>query len=440
MKAATLNAWWPFFCAVLSNSLRLFCSRFMSIKPYIFFSVTVLFIVGGCVEKGCIDPAALNYNASAERDDQSCEYGDKNSALKDSILVNHANIASALYADALLSSVALDSAISKFMALPTDDGFSKAKLAWRNAHASFMLCEALRYSNGPIDDDRYLYNYIGDWPIQPNIIDYTVSSKKGIINNPSLLQTISGSELIEYGNSRAELTTGFHVIEFLLWGEDTSDVSALIPGLRPFTDYDLTDTMVLNASRRNLYLKECSKLLVSQLSDLEQDWQALTLFNYRSEFVALNSSVGLKNILRGLALTASEEIAEKAMINPIKSRDPMDEISVFSDNSQIDIVAAVNGLQIIYNGEHAKSAQTIAPGTSIHDLMLIVDPALEEQVQLKLTELTESVATIPTPFDWQIAQEDYANQGPVMQTAILLNEFESLMQDVARANGFGLSY
>ncbi len=84
----------------------------------------------------------------------------------------------------------------------------------------------------------------------------------GIINEPGLYPTIDTDLLIQLneGESETTISSGWHAIEFLLWGQD---LSATGPGNRPFTDY-VTDGSgtARNQERRGQYLKAAADLMV----------------------------------------------------------------------------------------------------------------------------------------------------------------------------------
>lgn len=66
----------------------------------------------------------------------------------------------------------------------------------------------------------------------------------------------------------ANVSDGFHAIEFLLWGQDTDEPSAKTAGRRPFTDY----TTAANADRRKAYLSAVTDLVVDDIQKLVTAW------------------------------------------------------------------------------------------------------------------------------------------------------------------------
>ena len=397
--------------------------------------------ISSCVEKGCTDPEAINFNPDAQRDDESCYYGDKNEDLKKSILRNHANLAHALYSDAHAEAISLATAVESFTESPSDDGFSKCRLAWKLAYNKYLKCDALRFSEGPIDNSKNLDRLIGAWPINERLIDYVGQSENGIINNPTILNeiTASGLEAKNEALGKDEVTTGFHVIEFLLWGSDTGDASALTTGVRTFDDYLLNDSTILNADRRQDYVTSSANLLVSHLSTLSIQWDSLGVNNYRQTFLSLEPDDALKLILTGLGTLTRGELADRALQNPLEKSDPALEISNFSDNTVTDIISMKRSMELVYYGEYESETTLPVKGASLEDLLTTLNPDRAKHVTETFDLLTETMVKIPSPFDIQVGFEAANGPGPITKAVDVLLVLEDHWYEVARDIGFGIS-
>ena len=403
--------------------------------------ILVSALVGGCVEKGCIDPEAINYNPEAQRDDESCYYGDKNKDLKKDVLRNHANLAFALYSDAYAESVNLSTTVSSFIDKPTDDAFSECRLAWKLAYNKYLKCDALRFSDGPIDDTRNLDRLIGAWPINEALIDYVGNSNAGIVNDPTLVSEISSSSLEAKNETlgSGQVTTGFHVIEFLLWGTDTSDLSVLATGGRSFNDYNTEDSTVLNADRRQAYLIASAELLTSNLAMLLNEWDSLGVDNYRASFLSLEPNDGLKLIMTGLGTLTRGELAERSLKTPVEKQDQGLEISNFSDNTSADIISMKRSIEIVYSGAYTSESGLKVKGASLSELTNLLNPELGKEVDETLDLLNETILNIPAPFDRQMAFEGENGPGPIDETVEVLFQLEDHWFKAAREMGFGLT-
>ncbi len=405
-----------------------------------FFAVASIVFGYSCVKKGCVDPEALNYDAKAERDDESCRYGERFEDQKESLMRNHAALAYALYSDALFQAMNLQTTIISFISDPSDGGLSESKLAWRNAYYAYMQCEGLRFSSGPVDDERELSRLLGTWPINPALIDYTSAATGGLISDSSSLPNVNSEALLmaNEGVNNKQTNIGFHVIEFLLWGMDDEDVSLLTSGNRTHLDYDQADSSILNKDRRAAYLEGCSELLVTHLGLISSDWDSLESNNYRKEFLNLNVNNGLKNILTGIGTLTKSELADRALRKPV-AKGPQDfETSNFSDNSITDVIAMTNSIEIFYRGTYTPLTSLNIKGKSIEDLILEANPDLANQVDKKLIECLDMVNAIPAPFDWQASQEAEFGDGPIAAAVTSLDELEGLLKEVAREFDIGI--
>jgi putative iron-regulated protein len=213
------------------------------------------------------------------------------------------------YAASLASGTELDAAIDAFAADPTDETMAAAKQAWLAARGDYGLTEAFRFYGGPIDDAATgPEGLINAWPLDEAYIDYVEGDETaGVVNHPDEYPTIDAAlvtSLNEQGGE-ANISTGWHAIEFLLWGQDLSDDG---PGARPVTDYTEAD----NADRRLTYLTVTSDLLLEHLGGLVEAW-APDADNYRSEFVAREPDDALTAIIAGVGELTRGELAGERM-------------------------------------------------------------------------------------------------------------------------------
>ena len=153
----------------------------------------------------------------------------------------------AAYEASLESATELDAAIDAFLADPTDETLDAAKQAWLTARDDYGLTEAFRFYGGPIDNETDgPEGLINAWPLDEAYIDYVEGdATAGVVNDPDTYPTIDAEVLTSLNEQggEANISTGWHAIEFLLWGQDLSTDG---PGERPVTDYTTAD----NADRR----------------------------------------------------------------------------------------------------------------------------------------------------------------------------------------------
>ena len=212
---------------------------------------------------------------------------------KAAVLENYADIALAKYEDSLTTAETLKSAIDTLIASPSADALQAAKQAWLQARVPYQQTEVYRFGNAIVDDWE---GKVNAWPLDEGLIDYVDATYGGatdeneyaaldVIANPSF--TLSGraidetnitpalleGELHEADEVESNVATGYHAIEFLLWGQDLNghDLGA---GNRPWTDYASGDSCTGgNYDRRGDYLTAATALLVSDLGWMVTQWQ-----------------------------------------------------------------------------------------------------------------------------------------------------------------------
>ena len=399
-----------------------------------------------------------------------------------SVLEAYANVALVSYSEALNSAKSLKLAIDKFAKNPTQENLNSAKQAWLISRESYGQTEALRLSKGPIDaEDGWvaeaygaLEGQINAWPLDENMIDYTIDAE-GKKTSGNIIDTIGSfnpggeeskevdvtkitveaiTDLNENGGD-ANVASGYHAIEFLLWGQD-QDYSnflkdgithgALTPGLRPLKDF----TTDKNASRRLAYLKAASEKLVADLEVITSAWEkdidgskGLYQAALKGQLTGDNASKNiesadaLKQIVAGMGVFVKSELANERIAVAVLTPSEEDEHSCFSDNTHRDIVNNYLGFKNILTatykgkkyGDSLLDAVDTETKTRIQELM--------KSIEEKINNIDE-VAKTKEHFDYQIRPE--SSQSKVIIK--LKNELRKLgdeMVNVAAANKISLS-
>lgn len=177
------------------------------------------------------------------------------------------------YSEVLTKAKAMQTAINAFVDAPSDAALTAAKTAWIAAREPYGPSEVYRFYGGPIDAEEVgPEGFINAWPLDENFIDYTRDeANAGIINKTAEVPEITKNVIRDKNESEGERTisTGYHAIEFLLWGQDSEDPADKKAGERPFTDY----TTKTNADRRKQYLKLVTEILVEDLESVTKQWE-----------------------------------------------------------------------------------------------------------------------------------------------------------------------
>jgi len=303
--------------------------------------------------------------------------------------------------------VVMQKAIDALLAKPDAKTLAAARNAWLDAHITYSLTEAYRFYEGPID---FAKNAEGDegpegrlnaWPLNEAFIDYVEGNPKaGIINDPSIKITEKSIRERDQAADEKDVATGFHAVEFLLWGQDLSETG---PGNRPATDYIAGKD---NDDRRRLYLTTITSGIVDDLLWLTAQWD-ITLGNtYIHKFVALDQREALGRILTGMANLAGSELAIERMSVALESGDQEDETSCFSDNSHKVFIADHDSVKNIWFGTYGDWK-----GAGIVGLVTRVNPDLAKRVTAQMTKTTAALAAIPHPIDHNVLGTPKGSEG-----------------------------
>ena len=265
------------------------------------------------------------------------------------VVETYADIVLATYEDALADAEALDRAVNEFVENPSPATLDSAKQAWLTARETYGKTEAFRFYGGPIDDEDGPEGQLNAWPLDESYIDYVEATPNGegesvgtnIINSPDEFPEITKemiASLNEQG-SETNVSSGYHAVEFLLWGQDLSEGPG--GGERPYTDYVTGPEGTHNhQERRAKYLTETTELITDDLQMLVNEWKEGE-DNYRAFFTSeeqIKTSVG--RILNGIGKLSKGELAGERMFVSWDLRSKEDEHSCFSDNTHRDIVGS----------------------------------------------------------------------------------------------------
>jgi putative iron-regulated protein len=316
----------------------------------------------------------------------------------EAVATTYADLVFASYSDATTGAEDLGTAIEALLADPTDETLSAAKQAWLDARDLYGPTEVFRFYDGPIDNpDDGPEGQINAWPLDEAYIDYVDGDPAaGIVNDAAGTPEITTDALVAANEVGGEtnISTGWHAIEFLLWGQDLSDTG---PGERPVTDYTTSPV----AERRGTYLRLLSELLVTDLSGVRDQWDPEG-GAYREEFLS-DPGQAVSNMLRGMGALSAGELSGERISVAYETKDQEDEHSCFSDNTTADIQGNARGIQMVYLADHPD-----VDGTSLSDVVAEIDPDLDEQLRGELDASVGFAEGLEPPFDQLILGDDDA--------------------------------
>jgi putative iron-regulated protein len=354
------------------------------------------------------------------------------------VLRHYADLAHAEYEDSLTAALALQEAVDGLVARPTEADLAEARRAWRAARVPYQQTEAYRFGNASVDDWE---GRVNAWPLDEGLIDYVDASYGGesdenpyysanVIAHPRLVlsgRTIDAStiskelladELQEVDQIEANVATGYHAIEFLLWGQDLNGTG---PGAghRPASDFDPGRCTGGNCERRAAYLRVATNLLVSDLQWMTGQWAKDGAA--RRSLVDGNPKDGIAAILTGMGSLSYGELAGQRMKLGLMLHDPEEEHDCFSDNTHWSYYYDALGIRNVYTGAYTRIDGTELRGPSLSQLVAATDPAADKGVRnrldatlTKMQGLVDSAETKGVAFDQLIGEGNEAGNAQVM--------------------------
>jgi len=212
------------------------------------------------------------------------------------------------------------------------------------------------------------------------------------------------ASLNELGGSEANVATGYHAIEFLLWGQDLNGTG---PGAgnRPASDYlEGKGATGGHNDRRRAYLKSVTELLVKDLEEMVGNWAPNVADNYRATLEAEPVNDGLRKMLFGMGSLSLGELAGERMKVSLEANSPEDEQDCFSDNTHYSHFYDAKGIRNVYLGEYTRADGSKLTGPSLSSLVAKADPAADATLKADL-EATE--AKIQVIVDHALKGEHY---------------------------------
>lgn len=345
-------------------------------------------------------------------------------------LTSYAEIAAASYSDAQLAARALVDAIDALVAQPSEERLRHARDAWLAARVPYAQTEVFRFYDGPIDAVEVLVN---TWPIDETYLEAQDSAASpGIIENVTAYPEITRDLLVALNGKAGEtsIATGYHVIEFLLWGQDTHRDG---PGTRPYTDYlpaPNESPALSHASRRGRYLKLASELLAEQLTSVATAWRDQP-GSYRRAFLGRPAHEALALVFKGMGSLAGAELSGERLTVAYETKNQENEHSCFSDTTHLDLANNAQGISNVCQGQYRKTDQTQLAGFGVCALVERYDSALGKALATDIASSVHALRAIPAPFDTAILGSDDAPSRRSIARAI--DSLQTQTQTLTRA-------
>ncbi len=356
------------------------------------------------------------------------------------VLSHYADLAHAVYEDSLIAARDLQGAVNQFLADPTEENMAAARQSWLASRVPYQQSEVYRFGNAIVDDWE---GKVNAWPLDEGLIDYVAASygaeseenpvrRANLIANPSftfsgetvdagtITKELLADTLHELGGVEANVATGYHAVEFLLWGQDLNGTGPGA-GARPASDFDPANCSWGNCDRRTEYLQTATDLLIDDLAWMTAQWAPGG--EAREGLVGGDAAAGLSTILTGMGSLSYGELAGERMQLGLLLHDPEEEHDCFSDNTHASHYYDALGIRNIYLGAYERIDGSMVQGPSVSDLVAAAsaetDAALRERLDATMAAMGEmvSAAEAGEAYDQQIGEGNVAGNARV-QAAI----------------------
>ena len=355
-----------------------------------------------------VNSACRNENHSSPKAQASFD-----ASLAKEVIVAYADLVYANYQESMATAFALDLKVREFVAAPSAQRLTECRTAWTTAREPYQQSEAFRFYGGPID--RAPDGPEGDlnpWPLDEAYIGYILDGRASGIGdgagknpqlNEALLRALNGK------GGEQNIATGWHAVEFMLWGED---VDAQGPGARSHEDFIGAEGQ--KPARRRRYLSLVASMILKDLEQVTKEWHPKT-GAYREEFLAYPPKKALSKIMTGMGTLAIGELRGERMVAPFLSKSQEDEHSCFSDQTHLDAKNDALGIRNVWRGEYGSKLK----GPSVRELVAKVDEDLALGIDADIDAVLQAV-TQPafSPFDQAILGADQSPGRKAIQGAL----------------------
>lgn len=336
-------------------------------------------------------------------------------------------VIAATYDDSLEAMHTFQSSVAAFLEKPSAHALDAARAAWRKSRETYSLTEAFRFSGGPIDSADGPEERLNAWPLDEAFIDTVPGAAVvPVIGDEKRYPSVDIALLRRLNMSEGEknISCGWHAVEFLLWGKDTSAEGA---GNRPATDF----TTAPHASRRAAWLRAATDALIEDMEPVTAAWREGNTGNYRARMDAMDPDDALRTVVRGMVMLSGFELASERILVPCETRTQEEEQSCFSDNTAEDIRWNIRGLENLWTGTLKRTDGSTLKGPGVRESVVLRAPELAARLDDLLGKATAQAAALPR-FDQAVLEPpDGPGQRALRELSATLEGLSTLLKEYA---------
>ncbi|MFT5032905.1 MAG: putative iron-regulated protein [Bermanella sp.] len=339
-------------------------------------------------------------------------------AEKRAVLAAYREQAYRVYDDAYQAARLLYRDIDVLVQQPSNESLLAARKSWRAARVPYSQTEALRFGHWFVDEWEAKVN---SWPIDEGFIDYVDDAYQASATNVWARANIVGSDSIvvagrdvplnyivfkqlqmleSVADVEAVVVTGYHALEFLLWGQDRHGTERGA-GERPWADFSIehcTNGPLPAESdkpcrKRGEFLKTVAILLMRQLQEMREHWGP-GAGTPGDRLVRGDADAGLNRVLFGLAAMSTEELAGERMQVALLTHAPEEEQDCFSDDTHNSLWYNAKSIENFYYARYEGRSSLSIPAHSLAALAARYYPELAAQLDEAFKNTREAMQAI----------------------------------------------
>lgn len=325
---------------------------------------------------------------------------DTHGEVEKAVIDHYADIAHAAYSDSLAEAHDLRTAVEALIADPSEATMAAARRAWLASREPYMQTEVYRFGNAIVDDWE---GKVNAWPLDEGLIDYVdggygsesaenpvyaanVIASESLklsgetVDVSTITKALLADKLHELGGVEANVATGYHAVEFLLWGQDLNGTGPG-SGNRPWTDFSADQCTNGHCERRAAYLSTAADLLVDDLEWMTAQWAE---DGEARRALQADTQKGIAAILTGLGSLSYGELAGERMKLGLMLHDPEEEHDCFADATHISHYYDVVGMINVYSGTYTRVDGRRVSGPGLSHLVAMENPGLNQEMFTRL--------------------------------------------------------
>ncbi len=368
------------------------------------------------------------------------------SVSKQDVINHYADLAHAMYEDSLVTAKKLHNSVQTLVAKPTEANLDAAKNAWKESRAPYQQTEAYRFGNAIVDDWE---GKVNAWPLDEGLIDYVsgaygfesdenpyytaniIANKNLKLSGRAINASFINKELLsetlhEFDEIESNVATGYHAIEFMLWGQDLNGTGPGA-GKRPASDFNTKKCTNGNCDRRAAYLLALTELLIDELDWMTTQWD--TSGDARKGLMAVNTDQAIATIFTGMGSLAYGELAGERIKLGLMLHDPEEEHDCFSDNTHWSHYYDAKSIQNVYTGNYTRIDGSSINGPSVSDLIAAKDSDADKDIKKRMdTMMAKMQVLVDSAEKENIAYDQLLAEGNEQGSKKIMAVVDSLLE------------